>query len=73
MPQLRPIKRRELISFLRQLGFQGPFAGAKHQFMQRGSATVRLPNPHQTDISTGLLARILREAGIERVDWETLR
>jgi hypothetical protein len=29
-------------------------------------------NPHQADISRGLLARILRQAGIERDEWEKL-
>lgn len=40
--------------------------------MQRGNTTVRLPNPHQGDITTGLLFRILRDARISREEWETL-
>ncbi len=31
--------------------------------MQRGQLKVRIPNPHQSDISVGLLKRILKEAG----------
>ena len=33
MPAFGPIKRRDLIGYLRQLGFDGPYSGKKHQFM----------------------------------------
>jgi predicted RNA binding protein YcfA (HicA-like mRNA interferase family) len=72
MPPLKPIKRRELIGYLKHLGFEGPYSGAKHQFMIRGDRTVRVPNPHQADIGRELLARILRQAGIDRSEWERL-
>ena len=78
MPPFGPIKRRDLIKHLRRLGFEGPHAGARHEFMQRpaeaGKPPVRvtLPNPHQGDISRGLLSRILRDAGISRAEWEAL-
>lgn len=72
MPPLKPIKRRELIGYLRQLGFVGPYSGAKHQFMIRDDKTVRVPNPHQADIGREFLARILRQAGIDRSEWERL-
>jgi hypothetical protein len=54
------------------LGFTGPYAGGKHQFMLRGDKTLTLPNPHQADIGRELLARILRQGGISRDDWEAL-
>lgn len=72
MPPFGAIKRRELIRALRQLGFDGPFAGGNHQYMSRGTLRVRIPNPHQGDISVGLLARILNQAGIGREEWESL-
>lgn len=40
--------------------------------MVRGSVRLRIPNVHQNDISRELLARILREAGISRDEWEQL-
>jgi len=40
--------------------------------MVRDDITLRLPNPHQSDIGKELLARILRQAGISRSDWENL-
>jgi hypothetical protein len=46
MPKLRPIKRKDLISFLHQLDFTGPYAGGKHEYMQRGQLKVHIPNPH---------------------------
>ena len=72
MPTLGPIKRKDLISYLRQLGFMGPYSGGKHQFMTKEDLRVRIPNLHGGDIGTNLLKRILEEAGIDRVEWEKL-
>ena len=38
--------------------------------MVRGGVTLRIPNPHQADIGRDLLSRILRQAGIDRDEWE---
>ncbi len=35
MPHLGPIKRKDLIYYLRQLGFEGPYPGGNHQYMVR--------------------------------------
>lgn len=72
MPPFRPIKRRELIRALRELGFEGPFPGSNHQYMQREQIKLPIPNPHKGDISVDLLARVLRKAGISREEWEQL-
>jgi predicted RNA binding protein YcfA (HicA-like mRNA interferase family) len=72
MPRLGPIKRRELVAALRRAGFSGPFAGGKHEFMQRGDLALTIPSPHGSDIGPDLLARILRQAGISRDEWERL-
>ncbi|QBQ53122.1 type II toxin-antitoxin system HicA family toxin [Nitrosococcus wardiae] len=72
MPVFGPIKRRELIYYLRQFGFEGPYSGGRHQFMIRGSVTIRIPNPHQGDIGKELLARILRQAQISKEEWKKL-
>ena len=73
MPPLRPIKRRKLIYYFRQLGFEGPFPGKKHEWMQRGESKFRIPNPHMEDISSELLAELLKQAGITRKEWEELQ
>lgn len=72
MPILRPIKRNELISYLKQLGFEGPYAGGKHQFMIKNKLRLTLPNPHQSDIGINLLSKILKQAGISKEQWENL-
>lgn len=70
MPRIGPIKRKDFIQYLRQAGFEGPYTGGKHQFMVRGSTTLRVSNPHKGDIGADLLVRILRQAGISRAEWE---
>jgi hypothetical protein len=40
--------------------------------MVKGNITLRIPNPHQSDIGKDLLMRILRQAGIDKNDWEKL-
>jgi predicted RNA binding protein YcfA (HicA-like mRNA interferase family) len=72
MPPLGPIKRKDLIRYLKRLGFEGPFSGGKHQFMAKGDITIRIPNPHQSEIGREFLTRILRQAGISREEWEIL-
>ena len=72
MPRIGPIARKDLIHCPGQAGFEGPFSGGKHQFMARGAATIRVPNPHRGDMGTELLIRILRQAGIGRDEWERL-
>lgn len=72
MPRFGPIARRDLIACLRDAGFEGPIPGTRHAIMVRGDLTVRVPNPHRSDIGRELLARILRQAGITRDEWERL-
>jgi len=67
-----PVKRRDLIAGLRALGFDGPFSGGKHEFMTRGDVVVTVPNPHRGDIGVGLLAIVLRQAGVTRKAWEAV-
>lgn len=45
MPHFGPIKRREVIACLRRLGFAGPYAGGKHEFMQNGDLALTIPKP----------------------------
>ncbi len=70
MPPIKPLKRRELISYLQKFGFDGPYSGGRHQFMQKDNLTLTIPNPHQNDIDRFFLLKILKQAGISREDWE---
>ncbi|MDQ6785422.1 MAG: type II toxin-antitoxin system HicA family toxin [Acidobacteriota bacterium] len=72
MPKLAPIKRKDLIYYLRQLGFDGPISGGNHQYMKKNVLKVRIPNPHKSDIGKNLLIDILKQANIERSVWENL-
>ena len=72
MPPVKPISRRDLIGYLRQLGFEGPFSGKRHQFMQKDGLKVRIPNPHEGDISKPFLLKLLTQANISREEWESL-
>ena len=72
MPKFGPIKSKDLIRYLRQLNFTGPFSGGKHQFMVKENLKVRIPNPHKSDIDKNLLNEILKEIGIDKTKWEEL-
>ena len=72
MPPFKPIKRKELIKALKQASFEGPYTGGKHEFLIKGELRLILPNPHQSEISKDLLARILRQANLTREEWEKL-
>ena len=67
------IPRQELIRKFRALGYSGPFSGKRHQFTLKCRQKNRIPNPHSgQEIGMGLLAEILRQAGIEKSVWEKL-
>lgn len=72
MPTFGPISRRDLVRYLREVGFDGPYPGGKHQYMVKGELKLTIPNPHQGDISQALLSRILRQGNITRDEWEGL-
>lgn len=57
MPQLKAIKRNDLVHYLKQTGFSGPYAGGKHQFMIKDKLRLTIPNPHQSDIGINLLKK----------------
>ena len=73
MPPFGPIGRRDLVDALRRLGFAGPYPGGKHEFMTRARLRLIVPNPHRGEIDRGLLARVLREAGVSRDEWEAIQ
>ena len=72
MPAVGLTKRKDLIRFLKRVGFEGPFSGGKHQFMLKEGLRLTLPNPHKQDISPSLLLKILKQADISRETWEGL-
>jgi predicted RNA binding protein YcfA (HicA-like mRNA interferase family) len=69
MPRLVPVSWNALVRRLRELGFEGPYAGGRHPQMRRGDVTVIIPNPHEGEIGVGFLTRLLRQAGVSREEW----
>ena len=67
--RLTPISRRDLVRRLRSLGWEGPFAGGKHQFMIKGAMKLPIPNPHGGEIRIAMVKAILEETGISREEW----
>jgi hypothetical protein len=71
-----PIKRREFIRRLRSLGFQGPFAGTRHEFLVFGQHRQTVPS--NSEYSTPQLKMLLRQAEtilgrkISLDDWDNL-
>lgn len=64
-----PVSRAKLIKRLKNIGFEGPFAGSDHDYMVRGDNFVRIPNCHKREIGANLISEILREGGISRDEW----
>lgn len=69
MSRLTPVSRQEFISRLKELGFDGPHSGGKHQYMIKGNLRLTVPNPHKKEIGVELLARLLKQADISRDEW----
>jgi hypothetical protein len=76
MSQWRPCKRNDFVRRLRQLGFDGLYSGAKHQFMVYENH--RLTIPSNKEYSAPQLRMMIRE--VERItgreilpdEWESL-
>lgn len=59
MSRWTPCKRKDFIKKLRQLGFDGPFAGTRHQFMI--FSENRLTIPSNEEYSVPQLRMMIRE------------
>jgi len=71
--RLSPLKRRELIRKLRALGFEGPFAGGRHEYVERAAQRIRVPNPHASrDVGVPILKLIIRQVGVSEEEWHDL-
>ena len=66
---IRSISRRKLIQKLRKLGFDGPYPGGRHLYMVKDALKVRIPDPHQKDISKTLIKKIIYQADTSVEEW----
>ena len=73
MSRWTPCKRAEFIRKLRKLGFDGPYSGARHQFMIQSQK--RLAIPSNAEYSVPQLRMMIREVetilggAISLEDW----
>ena len=72
MYRLKPCKRKVLIRNLKKFGFDGPYPGGKHSWMEKENIRLIIPNPHKGDIDVGLIRRILKQANISTEDWNSI-
>lgn len=76
-PRLSPCERRDFINALRLLGFEGPFQGTNHQFMQYRDYPLHIPSFEEYDVSK--LKEMLREVEgliehrITNQDWANIK
>lgn len=66
------ISWKKLVQNFQKLGFDGPYSGGKHFFVIKGTLKLHIPNRHNSDISVGLINEILRQAGIDKKEWDNL-
>lgn len=76
MARWNPIKRRDFISRLRKLGFEGPVSGTRHEAMLYKNHRLAIPSNEEYSIPQ--LRMMLRqvetiiERGIDAQEWHTL-
>jgi hypothetical protein len=76
MSRWTPCKRNQFVQHLRALGFTGPLAGARHQFMVFGQHRLTLPS--NAEYSVPQLRMMLAEVevilgrAISREEWSRL-
>ena len=67
----KPISRRELVRPLRAFGWIGPVHdGGKHMVMDKGAHSIRIPNPHGSDLDWTLVKRLIKQAEIDPEEWD---
>lgn len=73
---MNPCKRKDFITKLRKIGFEGPYSGSKHQFMLFNN--YRLAIPSNNEFSAHQILFMLKEINqiidrnISNKDWENL-
>ena len=76
MLHIAPISRRELIRRLKELGFEGPYHGGKHDFVRRPTDQLKLALPRSDargrEIGVEFQKRIPNEIGVSGKEWMSL-
>ena len=76
MNRWNPCRRRDFIAKLRQLGFDGPFSGRRHQFMIIPGHRLAIPSNNEYSIpQLRVIIReveMLLERQLSAEEWNTL-
>jgi len=73
MPRLVPIKPEKLAKLLLSLGFTERDAEGSHVFFKHADGRTTVVPIHGSEISKGLLKKILNDIGLSVEDYERLR
>ena len=66
MSRLHPVRSREVVRFLESLGFVQVRQKGSHKFFRHADGrTATVPDHKGEDLGRGILAKILRDAGMK--------
>ena len=70
MSRLHPVRAREVIRFLESLGFDQVRQKGSHRFFRhQDGRTATVPEHKGEDLGRGILAKILRDAGVKPAEF----
>ena len=73
---MKPCKRKDFIKKLKNIGFDGPFSGSKHQFMIYFNHRLAIPTNEEYSVQQlKMMAKEIQEIidrDISNEEWETL-
>ena len=72
MSRLHPVRSREVVRFLESLGFVQARQKGSHKFFRHADGrTATVPDHKGEDLGRGILAKILRDAGVKPAEFLT--
>jgi predicted RNA binding protein YcfA (HicA-like mRNA interferase family) len=70
LSRLHPVRSREVVRFLGSLGFVQVRQKGSHKFFRHADGrTATVPDPRGEDLGRGILAKILRDAGVKPAEF----
>lgn len=70
MSRLHPVRPREVMRFLERLGFRQVRQRGSHKFFRHPDGrTATVPEHRGEDLGRGILAKILRDAGVKPAEF----
>jgi predicted RNA binding protein YcfA (HicA-like mRNA interferase family) len=70
--RLHPVRSREVVRFLESLGFVQARQKGSHKFFRHADGrTATVPDHKGEDLGRGILAKILRDAGVKPAEFLT--